>query len=266
MSWLMLYRKELRLTRTKFMINIGFLLALVAILWVLIERYNPAFIALIVPVVLVHLFYLFFAMLDSLRQEWKQKTTVFWLNIPTSGWQLLTAKFVAATTQLVVSLSLTLLFLYILLQRSINHFIDSTIANFILEQYQSYWWILFFGILIASLQAGGVVTFIYMMAKSIRRWGWLVGIAIVIAGSWLWVKFQETVVYRSVTEWGALLSEKNIMETLSFHFDSFKNDPNIHMEVTNNAVLYVGTAVVDVLIVVIILYASAWLLDHKVEA
>ncbi len=267
MSWLSLYRKELRLTKTKFLINIGFLSALAILLYILMERYSPFLITLLVPVVLAHLFYMFFAMIDTLRQEWKQKTTVFWLNIPKSGWMLLTAKFVAAATQLLVSLSLTMVILYAFLQQQRkNLLIDPAVMNFITEQFQTYWWILFFGILIASLQGGAIATFIYMTAKSVRKLGWLLGIGIVVAAGWLWLKFQGTAMYQAITEWGVIMSGKTLMESLSFHFDSLSNDPDIQMAVTNNVVLYAGTAVVDLLIVIIVLAISSWLLDQKVEA
>lgn len=266
MSWVALYIKELRLTGTKFLFNLLFLLMVAILFFILIERYSPFFITLTIPLVIVHLFYMFFAMLDSLRQEWKQKTSVFWLNIPKSGWQLLTAKFLAASTQLFVSLTITFWIIHFLLKRSINYFADPTMPNFLIEQFQSFWWILFVVIFIASLQSGMVATFIYMVAKSLRKWGWLLGVGIVAVGSWIWFKFQETALYQGLTEWGVILKEEVLLEKMLFHFNSLNEDPTMNMELGNNAVLYMGTAVMDILLVVIVLFISAWLLDHKVEA
>ncbi len=266
MSWLALYIKELRLGKTKFLLNMIFLLMVAVLFYVLIERYNPFFIALTIPLIILHFFYMFFAMLDALRQEWKHNTAVFWMNIPKSGWQLLTAKYVAVMTQLFVSLSLTFIIIYILLKRSAVHFTDPIIPNFLIEQYQAYGWILFVGVFIASLQTGVVSTFIYMVAKSVRKWGWLLGTGIMVASSWIWFKFQETAIYRGLTEWGVVLEEETLMNSFFVHFDSIAGEPTMDMDVTNDAILYVGTAVVDLLLVVGVLYVCAWLLDKKVEA
>lgn len=266
MSWLALYIKELRLTKTKFLLNMVFLVMVGVLFYVLIERYNPFFIMLTVPLIILHLFYMFFAMLDSLRQEWKQNTAVFWMNIPKSGWQLLTAKYVAAMTHLFISLTLTFLIIYVLLYRSAPQFADPTIANFIIEQFQSFGWILFIAIFFASLQTGVVSTFIFMVAKSVRKWGWLLGTGIMVGGSWLWFRFQETAVYRVITEWGVVLKDETIMNSFFVQFDEVAGDPAIDMEMTNAIILYAGTAVVDLLLVVGVLYICAWLLDKKVEA
>lgn len=264
MSWLALYTKELRQTKTRFLINIGFLIILGILFYVLTERYNAFFIMLTVPLILVHFAYMFVAMFDSLWQEWKQNTAVFWLNIPQSGWGLITAKFSAAMTQLFVSLSLTFVILYILLQRTIFHFPNTEVPTFILEQFHSFWWVLFIGLFIASLQTGIVATFIFLMTKSIRKWGWLLGIGIVFISSWLWIKFQETVVYRAITEWGVVLNEETFMNSFFVHFDG--DETMMDVDVTTDAILYAGTAVVDILVVVVVLGICGWLIDKKVEA
>lgn len=266
MSWMTLYFKELRLTRTKFLLNMIFLIMVAALFYFLIERYSPFFVTLTIPLIIVHLFYMFFAMFDSLRQEWKQKTTVFWLNIPSSGWQLLTAKFVAAMTQLFASLLTTFMIVYLLLKRSSGMFADTQIPEFLIEQYESFWWILFVGIFMASLQSGVVATFIYMMGKSVRKIGWLLGIGISIASSWLWFRFTETAIYKGLTEWGVILHEKELMDSFNFHFDANIGDPNFDMGVANDVILYAGTTIADLLLVVLVLFICAWLLDHKVEA
>lgn len=266
MSWLALYKKELSLTKTKFLLNIAFLFLISLLLLLLMDKYNPYFMMIMLPVIALHLFYLFFAMLDSLRQEWKQRTSVFWLNIPSNGWSLLTAKYVAASTQLFFSLALAFVIVYMLMNRSLFHLSDPAIIHFLIEQLQSYWWILFLGIFIASLQAGAVATFIYMVSKSVRKLGWLLGIAISVAGGWAWVKFTDTAIYRGLTEWGVILREDEIANSLMFHFDSLTEDPTLHTETINNVVLYIGTSVIDLLVVLFILYVSAWLLDNKVEA
>lgn len=267
MSWWSLYVKELRLTKTNFLINIGGLFIVGIILLVLVGRYNPLFLLPIIPlIIIVHLVYMFFAMLISLRQEWKQKTSNFWLNIPSSGWQLLTAKFVAAMSQLFISLSVTFVIVYLLLQRSIGNVPDPTIPTFIVEQFQSFWWLLFFAVFIGALQLGAFSTFIYMMAKSIRKWGWLLGIVIVAVANWLWSNFQGTAVYKTVTEWGVILSEEELMNSFFVHFDSVNTDPNVDFETVNEVILYFGSAFVNLLVIAAIIYASAWLLDHKVEA
>lgn len=267
MSWWSLYVKELRLTKHKFLINIGGLFIVAIILLVLGERYNPLFLIPIIPIlIVVHFLYLFFAMLDSLRQEWKQKTSIFWLNIPSSGFQLLTAKFVAAMSQLFISLSGTFVIVYFLLKRSVGNVADPTIPAFIVEQFQSFWWVLFFVVLIGALQLGAFSTFIYMMAKSIRKWGWLLGIVIVAVANWLWSSFQETAIYKAVTEWGAILSEKELINAFFVEFDLMNGSPTMDIETMNEVVLYFGSTLVNLLVIIAILYASAWLLDHKVEA
>lgn len=267
MSWWSLYVKELRLTKHKFLINVGGLFIVAIILFVLGERYNPLFLIPIIPIlIIVHFFYLFFAMLDSLRQEWKQKTSIFWLNIPSSGFQLLTAKFVAAMSQLFISLSTTFIIVYLLLLRSVDNVPDPAIPAFIVEQFQSFWWVLFFVVFIGALQLGTFSTFIYMMAKSIRKWGWLLGIVIVAVANWLWSTVQETAVYKAVTEWGAILSEEELINSFIVHFDSMNDTPTVDIETMNEVVLYFGSTLVNLLVIVAILYTSAWLLDHKVEA
>ncbi|OIJ11172.1 hypothetical protein BKP37_16060 [Anaerobacillus alkalilacustris] len=266
MSWLTLYKKEIRLTKTKFLLNIIFLLMVAVLFYVLIERYSPMFIMLTIPLIIVHLFYLFFAMIDSLRLEWKQKTSFFWLNIPRNGWELLSAKFLAATTQLFVSLLTTFMIIYFLLKQSSGKFSDPTIPQFLFEQYQSFWWILFFGIFVGSLQFGAVSTFIFMMSKSIRKWGWLIGVAITLGAGWLWSRFQETVIYKGITEWGVILNTDTIMNSFIIHIDEIGGDPTLDMEAATEAVLYIGTTVVDIVVVVAVLFISSWLLDNKVEA
>lgn len=263
MSWWSLYIKELRLTKTKFLLNMIFLVMVGILFYVLIERYNPLFLTLTIPLIILHLFYMFFAMIDTLRLEWKQRTSVFWLNIPKSGWYLLTAKFVATATQLFASLIGTSLIIYILLYRSTILMVDPEIPNFLLDQFQSFWWIFFFAIIIGSMQLGAISTFIYMMTKSIRKWGWLLGLFIAIGAAWLWGKFQETIIYKGITEWGAILNEQTLLE--SFLVD-INGQPTVDTTTVGEAAIYVGSSVVDIIVVIFILFVSAWLLDNKVEA
>lgn len=263
MSWWNLYKKELRLTKTRFLLNMLFLLMAGVLCFVLIERYNPIFLTLTIPIIIFHLFYMFFAMFDQLRLEWKQKTTVFWLNIPQKGWCLLSAKFIATFTQLLVSLTVTSIIIYFLLSRSAMNMADPTVPNFLLDQFQSFWWIFFTAIIIGSMQLGAVSTFIYMVAKSIRKWGWLLGLIVVASVGWLWGKFQETVIYKGMTEWGVILNEQTLLE--SFLVD-INGQPTVDPVIVGEAVIYLGTSVVDIITVIVILFISSWLLDHKVEA
>lgn len=265
MSWLNLYVKDLRLTKISFFINMLGILMFSLLTIFLMERYSPIFLMIGIPLLFFHVFYLFFMMYTSLRKEWNSGTAHLWLNIPRSGGQLLSAKFLAASTYLVISLGAAFLIVYLLLRRGLPLFDNQEIStDIILELFQTNWWVFFLGIIISAMNLGAALTFIYIMSKSIQKWGWLLAIAILSAASWVLYKVEQTKIYQTLTEWGVVF-KTDILESILIESGGMTTNTSLEVE-TVNETLYLGSTIIEFLSIIVLLYLSAWLLDHKVNA
>lgn len=194
-------------------------------------------------------------MYASLRKEWVLGSAHFWLNIPTKGWKLLSAKFLAASSYMLVSLGFTFLIIYLFLQRSMVLFTEPN--QLAIQLFQSSWWVLFFGIFIGAMRLGAAITFIYVMSKSIQKWGWFLAVTILSASSWIWFKMQQTAVYQTLTHWGVVMSSDDIIGSVFV-----ESNGTITVEAMEDFI-YLGATVVELIIIIVLIYISSWILDNK---
>jgi hypothetical protein len=256
--WALLY-KELRMDQVRFAINLAFLALFTALIFYLIEFRGPEFIVFPIMVIIAHFFYLFFVMLYSMHREWSNGTAPFWLNTPQNGWKLIGAKYIVALVHFTVSLILSYLIAYFLLMRMLMTANEIDVSGML----AGYWWLSFLFIFMVSAILGAAAVFIYTMAKSIRKWGWFLALVILGTASYLWGKLMETGLYQTLVQWGPLVSY-DPDQPLGLLFASFQHDSG-RMEMQMETILYMGNIVEDVLIIIILLGASVWLLDRKVE-
>lgn len=170
MSWTALFKKDLRFMRFPFLITVLVTALIGIIVYYYAQRTGNEGLLLVGGILIAfHIFYLVATMLQSLSQEWKGHTAHLWLTIPKSGWSLITAKFMAETIMMIISLSLTTFIFYIISVFGYNTLSAEVITA--LNIFWQYGWVMYGFIIILAMQLGAVATFIFFMHKSIRRLG-----------------------------------------------------------------------------------------------
>jgi hypothetical protein len=257
--WLALVKKDFRLNRNIFFVLLGFLV-LIGVLEIYIAfRYeNGLMFGLSLGVFFLQIFLLPILVFNSLHKEWKLTTSHLWLNIPHSGFKLLTAKFVVGLVQTIVSMLIAFLFVLLMVHYDFKPSFGEKDASLALTIIQNYWWIAMLGTISLSALLGGAALFIYSMSKVIRRLGWLVGLVIVILGGWIWGLISETSFYKVITKWGAI-QEPTINNPLSF-----SDNVNVSMG-DGTPVLFIGEELFSIGVIFLMIWICSWLLDRRVE-
>lgn len=252
--WALIY-KELRMGQVRIAIHIAFLLLMAGLLFYLIEYQSVGYLILAFMLIIAHFFYMFFVLLFSMHKEWSGGTAPFWLNTPLSGWSLIGAKYVSAFIQFLISLTITYVMTYVLIQRAVQNAWNLEISGALRLS--------FLFIVLVSASLGAIAVFIYTMHRSIRTWGWLLALVLLVIFSLVWEKFTQTRFHKTLVEWGALVTiDQNHPYTISFRS---LNGQMGTVEIQMETLVYMGHIVENVLFILILLGISSWLFNRKVE-
>ncbi|WP_147805148.1 hypothetical protein [Alkalicoccus halolimnae] len=270
MIWWGLFKKEWKESQTRFFIGISLLSLIFVFMFFMMERNSPFFFFLGFAVIGVHAFYLFAAWLVSFVREWRDKTHYTWLNLPVSGWVLLSSKLAAGFSQFVLSLIFSMIAADLMLSRALSltftegsAFAESApVLEIFQELYRDFSPWIFMGIAHGSAQLGLAVVFIFLASKIIRPLGWLAGIVIVIGWGILVSFIQELGVYSMVTQFGMLLNANALIENALRPL----GDANFELAVEEGAALYTGDILFHGLIYLFLFWLFSYLIDNYVEA
>ncbi|MFV8827689.1 hypothetical protein [Alkalihalobacterium sp. APHAB7] len=261
MSWFALYQKDLRANNLRLVVNISLLLLFFLSIFFMMFRYNNEFILMsFVPVLMLHVIYLFIGMFDSLSKEWRHHNVNLWLNIPQSGWSLITAKFSAVATHFLISLSVTFIGFYLFIY-VFNHQISEPFF-IALSIFHTYWYVPAFILVLASLQLGAFATVLYLISKTVYKGGWILAVAIGIGTQYIWNIVKDTDIYLTMTGWGALITPADIQATLQ---QMMLLEADIGVSVDMDGTFYLGYLISEAAVIVVLLVISSWLLDRYVQ-
>ncbi|WP_026689749.1 hypothetical protein [Alteribacter aurantiacus] len=261
MSWLMLVRKELRQNGS--LAGLGGVLFFIILVFLIYQvNTNPGntiFIFMLIPIILLHFFYMFLMILASMRREWKEGTVILWLNIPLRGWNLLSAKVTASFIYFIISLIITMASFYGLLYYSREIYFQMGIPDFssLFLEYSGW---LFLFIVNGALWLGLTGLFIFVVSKVIKPLGWLIAIGITVGLNFLWSWITNTAAYETIAHWETLLTFDQIAEGLNMDIEG---SPLDHLE--GLEILHLGHMLIEVGLMVAIFIGICWLFDKKVE-
>ncbi|OLO27619.1 hypothetical protein BTR23_19535 [Alkalihalophilus pseudofirmus] len=261
MSWFALYQKDLRANQTRLLVNISLLIIFYLSLFFIMFRYNSELALMsIVPLLMLHIIYMFIGMFDSLSKEWRHHHVNLWLTIPQSGWSLITAKFSAVATHFLISLAASFLGFYLLIyvfQSDIHE-----IFFMILSIFHTFWYVPILMLILASLQLGAFATVLYLISKTVYKGGWLLAIAIGLGTHYVWNLFKSTSIYRLITEWGVLITPADIQLALD-HLLLAQAEADVSLDM--EGAFYLGYLVSDMVVIFVLLLIAGWLIDRFVQ-
>ncbi|UCZ51562.1 hypothetical protein LGQ02_11845 [Bacillus shivajii] len=265
MFWHLL-KKDWQESTFRFLLNASLIVVIFALLYYFIERQTPFAFLLSIPLVFLHLFYMFFSIIFSLRKEWKERTVYFWFNMPIAGWKLLLSKFTVAYFQFAISLLITMFMISFLFERAMNQlpetfseevFLVLEVLQALLREFAP---VIFLFISQGAIQIGLAGLFIYVMSKVIKPLGWLIGIIITFIFNYIYSWFTDTAVYSAITSWGEIFRLGDLPEHLLLQMNLEGVDP-----VIMKTPIYAGYFLVEVVIIILIFWAISWLFDRKVQ-
>lgn len=260
--WFAMLKKELRLQRG---VAIGILIALVLFgllaLWLAFSKDGLVSGVILMFPLFLHIFFLPIYMLSSVQKEWKHTASTF-LQMPISGWKLLSAKLVSGLIYFFASFTLT----FILCMISIRLGVDGHLAQRIhwsdqdagpnpvklLEQFWGFagrtYVLVLCGMLYANLVFSPITTLFAVLVQwlrsTIRKAAGFLTFLACAAFIWLLTVISDTTFYASISKWGEF----------SIPFDSMKIGH-----------LYTGEILFDLLLTVGLFLGAGWLIDRKVE-
>lgn len=243
-AWIQLFKKDFRLTRTAFLIGLVFnFFSFMFAIYIGMRANEPLlmFIPLVVAIVF-HAIYFPIMLFISLKTESNQLH--LWLHNPQPATALLLSKGLNGIVMTVISLTL----LYVLAGFLI-------LSNFTLID--TYWrdtlmagLLIFVHIIFISIVIGLWVMFLWtlyqFLKNKIGRLSWFAVIGAILVAGWIGALFESTQVYLFLTEWGEM----------TYQFPTFPVDP---------ITTFAGEYVYRCLIIIGLYFASAWIIDNKVE-
>ncbi|TMW73351.1 hypothetical protein [Alteribacter natronophilus] len=262
MTWMALFRKEVRQNLFLMGLHGALLLAVFAFITYHVGRLNLSMIFIGIPLIAGHLIAVLIYIVASMRREWKERTALIWMNLPHSGFTLLSAKLAAAVFAGAMFLAVTMVSFGLIL-----HTADSQLAVFAVdglgELYVRYAGWLFAGIMFGSIQLALAGLFIFVINKVIRPFGWLVGIAVTFALSWLWSEFTDTQLYASVAHWGPMLRVEGIPD--QFNIDLSDAHGSVNESGQTLEMIYLGHTLIELGLLAAVFYVICYLFDKKAE-
>jgi len=258
-SYLSLVVKELRANQFVFLLLVGIVAILSVLeLYVGLKYQSGAVFGLSFAILMLHLFLLPIFILITLRSEWKASTAHFWLNLPHSGLKLLSAKYVVGIIYSLFFMTIASIMLIVLASYDLKPNIGEEKYRILLQFLQANGASFFIYFLFTSLFLGSLAGFIFMVAKSVRRIGWVIGIIVVGVFLWLWSKFTETKLYSFIAQWGAV--EIKGLD----HLFTVGEGTTVDIKASASA-FYLGELILLFIGAIFVIYLASWLLDHKAE-
>ncbi|MEG6615888.1 hypothetical protein V6C27_05530 [Peptococcaceae bacterium 1198_IL3148] len=258
-AWLNLIKKEFRMTRASLLVTLGALIIIGLWLMYLSQKHSVA--VILAPVVLslwVAAFLPAGFMLYSVDQELKH-TPNLWLHCPQPAWMLISAKLIVSIMATALLLLIEAAFIYWALF-SIDNLtpagVDKQTAFMFITEVGAY---VALGVIAISIYMSSWATLIAVATATARnilgRLKWLAGIAVFIIATWGMAKFQESILFQMLTEWGAFtIPIRTLGQLMPAEAHLFNGVP-----------IYTGQIVFAVVVTIAVYALSAWLLDNKVE-
>ncbi|PWK09577.1 hypothetical protein [Tumebacillus permanentifrigoris] len=260
--WLSIVKKELRMQRGVALVILAALVLVSSLgMWFAFTKNEVASgLFLLIPLAL-HVFFLPLYMLNSIQKEWKHTSTTF-LQMPISGWKLLSAKLVSGLLYFLISFTILFVVCGIAFrvgpdadfwQRVQWEFGAADGENLmVFSQYaslttQAYLYLLG-ALLYANLSLVAFTTLFSVVVQwvrnTIRKAAGLITFLVCVGFIWLLLLIADTTVYDKLTRWGQI--------SFSTHGISLGH-------------IYTGAVLIDLLLTVALFLFSGWLIDRKVE-
>ncbi|WP_054635380.1 hypothetical protein [Thalassobacillus sp. C254] len=265
-KWLKLVQKEFKTTQVLFYFGLV-LIGAVLVFAYFLARGNPGtdaptlMLIFLTGGLFMHVFYAPAYLFINMQQE--LKTLHLWLHTPRPGWQLLAAKITAALTALSLNLFVNgLLFLIFTAYLLDAHMIPSA-AEVIQLITLSFLVILGVSTLIAMW-----VLFYYSvyfaLRRTIGRLGWIAVILVVMAISWVYVRYLDSAMYAALTSWGAieLSFETGLFEQTQYFIESGNAEVTVGSGI---GVITLGLFVYHAVEFLLLFLFTSWLIDKKAE-
>ncbi|MBU9711991.1 hypothetical protein [Evansella tamaricis] len=268
MSWSALLKKEWRASSTPFFIGVVGIIVIFSGIYYAMGRYSPFLFLFSYLSIFAHLLAVGLDLLHNLRKEWKENTVYVWLNLPLPGWQLILSKLVITMIEFIITLMITLGFMYVLTNRAIDLFGQRADGQELVagmeifkESFVEMIPIILLVIPFVSILLAFGILFIYFMGKSYYRIGWILGTVVVVVSFYGLIKFLDTPVFSVISEWG-LIRHFSFPEQIMFEGGS---ETAIEVGEVLTLPLYAGQIVVGIVLLIAMFSLLSWMLDRKVQ-
>ena len=259
-SWIGLLKKEFYLSKTNVLIAlVGPLVAIIASFFIARSVDEPAVMFGISLVILgFHIFNLAFYMLNSLQVESRQLH--LWLHNPQPASKLLIAKLVNGFGALLLSLSVSILFVIYAGNKSLPYY-DVTILDWSAVS-QVMGTIIFYLVNMAIYFAIWIIFYwtIHQVIKGyIGKFSIVITILLFFFTQWGLSWITETKLYYLLTGWGKL--------PIRFDQSTFISMLSVPPDIINGEIqlLFLGEYLFSLLFSIGLFFLSSWLIDRKVE-
>ncbi|TVP84751.1 MAG: hypothetical protein EA344_06205 [Alkalicoccus sp.] len=259
--WMTLWKKEWQESLPRFGIVMGVFLLMYA--GILTASFNTSAFALLLGFFAVglHLVLLLLLWALSFHGEWRSRTQWTWLNIPAPGWKLVTAKLAAGFSQYVISIAL-LTAVGFLAMRIFASGLEPQLRESI-EMMQS---VLtgFFPLMLLALTYGAVflglgLVFIILMARSVKKVGWVIGLVSALLFSYVYSAFNQSSLYAALFHHGVVFDAEQTMQNVT------SGSMNFQLEIDQGASIYAGQLAVEMLLIAGIIALLSWMVDRFVQ-
>ncbi|SER76498.1 hypothetical protein [Salisediminibacterium halotolerans] len=271
MIWLALLYKELQQSSARFFISLGLISAAYLLMFWLVHYELTLIFLLAAAIVFFHVFYLFIAWLAAFSQEWRNKTQLFWLNLPSGAVRLLSAKMAAGLIQLMVSLAYAMVLAFFLIRRIAAQNISgspelaATVSDgltIVQTVYLESAPLIYVSVVYGALHLGFAAVFIFLVSKVIRPFGWLAGIAVTILAQAGLSSLRSTPFYETMTEWGQIFRIDGVWERIAANINGY----NQAAAVETGEVLYIGEVLAASGWFLLLFALFVYLFNHRVQA
>jgi hypothetical protein len=259
--WMTLWKKEWQESLPRFGIVIGVLLLMYA--GILTAAFNGSALALLLGFFAVglHLVLLLLLWALSFHGEWRSRTQWTWLNIPAPGWQLVTAKLAAGFSQYVISIALLTAVGFL----SMRIFASGMGAQFresidvMQNVLTGFFPLMLLALTYAAVFLGLGLVFIILMARSVKKIGWVIGLVSALLFSYVYSMFNQSSLYETLFHHGVLFDAEQTLQNVT------NGSMNLQMEVEQGANIYAGQLAVEMLLAAGIIALLSWMVDRFVQ-
>lgn len=209
--------------------------------------------ALALLVIGCHVFYLPVRIFTSLSREWR-KTAPLWLQLPQSGWSLLSAKLISGLLPMVALFVIASAFSWWIIRVDAFSKINVPIHTVELLRLVVFGTIVFFWFSITMAVWVSVISISMQAVKNqFRGWRWVIGLAIAVFAIWGIGWFESSALYNHLLGWGA------------FHFSIGQIVIGQDRIPGQLGPFYFGEWLFNVVLVAVVFYVCGLLLDKRVE-
>ncbi|NJP38654.1 hypothetical protein [Alkalicoccus luteus] len=260
--WTALWKKEWQESIPRFAVIMGILLLAYAAM--IYFAFNGSGYSILLGFLSIglHTVFLFLVWALSFHGEWKGKTQWTWLNIPASGWKLVTSKLAVGFTQFLISVVLLTVVGFWTLSLFGEH-AQQVEENGIAVIFDALWAL--YPLLIGLLMSVGVTlglgaVFTILMMRIIKPFGWAVGIAVWGVFVYAIMRFTQTPVYEAMFRHGQLFDAEAQLQ------EAVVGNATFQLEVDEGIYLFAGEIAFELLAIAAVIVLFSWLVDRFVQA